>query len=153
MLGFAGCFKIDEEEHIIYEYGVPPVKYTVKGAVVNKATKKPIEGIRVGYGSSWVGPVPMYGTFPTTYTPKAHVLTNSKGEFKLTDSSNNMEFQIVENQPISLFSVYVEDIDGEENGMFQSEHLHVDINNATYDWQEGAHTVTMNIELNEIEKE
>ena len=129
MLGFAGCEK---------ETGVD---YTVKGTVVDKATGKPVAGIRVGYDSGYQV-VLMYGTPMPPYTPKASVTTNAKGEFKLTDSFQDGEYQIIENK--STLSVWVQDIDGEKNGLFQSEYLQVE-------FPKGEHTVTLNVELTEIE--
>ena len=151
MLGFAGCVKIGTEE-----YGSPHADYTVKGAVLNKATKKPIEGIRVGY-SPEIRATPMYGTPTAYYEPKAHVLTDAKGEFKLTNKFHAGEYQLgSDNRPI--LPVYVEDIDGEKNGLFQSESLQVDFSNAEHSgksksWYQGEYTVNMNIELTEIENE
>ena len=140
ILGFSGCDKFGVDE-----YGVPHADYTVKGAVVNKATGKPIEGIRVGYD---YGNIRMYGVPPANYQPKASVLTNAKGEFKITD-----RFDIGDNKVI--LPVYVEDIDGEENGLFQSEILQVDFNKAEHSgkpksWYKGEYTVTQNVELTEI---
>jgi len=147
MLGFAGCKKSNEVG--TEEYGTPHADYTVKGAVVNKATGKPIEGIRVGYGcESCVVVVPAYGVIPTPYVLKSHITTNAKGEFKLTDSFFPGEFQTL--------PVYVEDIDGEKNGLFQSEILQVDFSKAEHSgkpkgWYGGEYTVTVNVELTEIE--
>ena len=143
MLGFAGCEKIGTEE-----YGTPHADYTVKGTVVNQATKKPIEGIRVGY-YSYISAA-MYGTIPTPYKPKAHVLTNAKGEFKLTDGFHAGEFQMIDNKP--TLPVFVED----KNGLFQSEQIQVDFRNAERtkepkSWYDGEFTVTVNVELTEIE--
>ena len=138
MLGFSGCDKIGTEE-----YGTPHADYTVKGAVVDKVTGKPIEGIRVGLGHiPYLGPMPMYGTLPTPYQPKVHVLTDLKGEFKLTDRFN----------AVQTLSVFVDDIDGEENGLFQSEYLQVDFSNAVQSgkpkgWYEGEYTVNVNVDL------
>ena len=141
LLGFGGCDKIGAKE-----YGTPHADYTVKGSVVNKATGKPIEGIRVGYSTEAIA-YPMYGTIPTPYIPKSHVLTNSKGEFKLTDS-------FFPEKDIKL-PVYVEDIDGEKNGVFQSKYLQVDFSKAeqtkkSKGWYEGEYTVTVTVELTEI---
>ena len=141
MLGFAGCDKFG------VEYGTPYADYTVKGAVVHKANGKPIEGIRVGYDCELCGRV-MYGVIPTPYEPKAHVLTNAKGEFKITKS-----FPPDKNLTLP---VYVEDIDDEKNGLFQPEYLQVDFKDAVHSrkqthWYDGEYTVTLNVELTEIE--
>jgi len=144
LLGFAGCEKGNENEDIIMlEYGVPPANYTVKGAVVNKATGKPIAGIRVGMGyDTEPRIVPMYGVPTTPYVTKSSVLTNAKGEFILTDRFHDREFQIDNNS--RTLPVFVTDVDGEKNGLFQSEFLQVDFPRGTY-------TVTKNVELTEIE--
>ena len=143
MLGFAGCDKSSEP---VDEYGTPHADFTVKGAVVNKANGTPIKGIRVGYICAFC-PVPEYGVIPTPYQLKSHVLTDAKGEFKLTD-----RFDIGEGG----IPVYVEDIDGEENGSFQPEYLQVDFTNAERSgkpksWYKGEYTVNLNVELTEIE--
>jgi len=134
MLGFAGCEKIGKKE-----YGTPHADYTVKGTVVNKANKKPIEGIRVRYDDS-----------SQMFQAPNHVLTNTKGEFKLSN-----QFFPESNK---ILPVVVEDIDGEKNGSFQSETLQVNFKDAVHSgkpksWYKGEYTVTVNVELTEIEKE
>ena len=123
--------------------------YTVKGAVTNKATGKPIKGIRVGYFSRDLGLVShlMYGTIPTPYIPKSHVFTDLRGEFKLTDRFRAEELNFIDKAPI--LPVFVGDVDGEENGLFQSEFLQVDFSNAQRSRNE--YTVNMNVELTEME--
>jgi putative lipoprotein (rSAM/lipoprotein system) len=147
LLGFVGCEKTEP----LLEYGMPHADYTVKGVVVNKATGKPIEGIRVGYDSiAWA--IPEYGVIGISYQPKSRVLdvmTNEKGEFKLTDS-------FFPDKNLTL-PVYIDDIDGEKNGLFQSERLEVDFSKAVQtgkpsSWYEGEFTVTKNVELTEIEE-
>jgi putative lipoprotein (rSAM/lipoprotein system) len=144
ILGFAGCEKIGAEE-----YGTPSADYTVKGTVVNKATGKPIKGIRVGYVSAFYFGT-MYGVIPTNYQPKASVTTNEKGEFKLTD-----RFFPYNDQTLPVF---VEDIDEQENGLFQSERFDVDFSKAVHSgkpghWYDGEYTVNVNMELTEIKGE
>ena len=148
MLGFVGCEKVGVEE-----YGTPHADYTIKGAVVDKTTGKPITGIRVGYSPKYWA-IAEYGVIPTPYTPKAHVLTDAKGEFKLTSQFDVGEYQLVNGNPI--LPVYIEDIDGEENGLFQSEYLQVDFIDAEHSgkpkgWHDGEYTVTVNVELTNAE--
>ena len=144
LLGFVSC-----EKHL-EEYGTPHADYTLKGTVVNKATGKPITGIRVGYS-----PVnlmtSMYGVPPVPYKPKAYVTTDSRGEFKFTDTFHDGE-ELVEGKPV--LPVFVEDIDGEENGLFESEVLQVDFTEAqltkkSKSWYGGERTLTIEIALNE----
>jgi len=66
------------------------------------------------------------------------------------------------NSPIVFFPkefqtlpVFVEDVDGEENGLYQSEYLQVDFSKAERSgkpnhWYEGEFTVTVDVELTEI---
>ena len=143
MLGFVGCNKTEPLD----EYGTPHADYTVKGAVIDKATRKPIKGIRVGYGCEFC-PVPEYGVPSTPYVLKTHVTTDAKGEFKLTDSFFPEESQ--------KLPVYVDDIDGNNNGLFQSEILQVDFKDAVHSgkqksWYNGEYTVNINVELTKIE--
>ena len=131
LLGFAGCQKTDET--FLAEYGVPHTDYSVKGMVVNKVTGKPVEGIWVGYRPYDV----------ITAAAYKHVITDAKGEFKLTNH-------------FSPGNVYVEDIDGEENGLFLSENLEVDFSKAVRTekpkgWYGGEYSVTVNVALTEIE--
>ena len=144
LLGFTNC-----EKEARLEYGTPNADYTVKGTVVDKANGKPIEGIRVGYDSGPQMGV-MYGVQPTPYKPKVSVLTDAQGEFKLTENTFPASDQII--------PVFVDDIDGEKNGLFQSDTLHVDFSKAehsgkTNSWYEGEYTVTVNVELTEIVNE
>jgi len=146
LLGFSSC-----EKDIMVEYGAPNVDYTVKGAVVNKANGKPIAGIRVGY-TSYAIAVPMYGTIPTPYEPKASVTTNAKGEFKLIYNFYPGEFYVGAD---GLVPVYVEDIDGEKNGLFHSETLQIDFSKAEQSKKpkglyEGEYTVTVKVEMTEV---
>jgi putative lipoprotein (rSAM/lipoprotein system) len=92
----------------------------------------------------------MYGVTPTPYQLKTFVTTNAKGEFKLTENSFDSPKQII--------PVFVQDIDGEENGLFQSEIIEVDFSKAVQSgkpghWYGGEYTVTMNVELTEVEPE
>jgi putative lipoprotein (rSAM/lipoprotein system) len=149
LLGFTGCEKDDPG----VDYTV--MDYTVKGTVVNKADGKPIAGIRVGYGPEYKM-ILMYGPPPAPYEPKTFVLTGANGEFKLSDRFHAGEHQVVDNKPV--LSVYVEDIDGEENGWFHPEYLQIDVSKAEpggipKGWYKGEFTVNVNVELSEIETE
>ncbi|MCL1933909.1 MAG: radical SAM-associated putative lipoprotein [Candidatus Azobacteroides sp.] len=143
LLGFTGC------KDNLEEYGSPSADYTVKGAVVNKTTGKPVGGIGIHIG--YPGQTTMYGTPSTTYESKTYVTTDAKGEFKITTS-----FFYTPNQTLSI---YADDIDGEENGLFQSEVIQADFSNAEQSkkpngWYQGEYTVTLGkVELTEIKEE
>jgi putative lipoprotein (rSAM/lipoprotein system) len=144
ILGFSSCYLVNPP---LLEYGTPSATYTVKGAVVNKANSAPIPGIRVAYyplvwDNDLYGPSPMYGR-----ESNAYVITGPAGDFKLSSdffpSSNN------------AITVFAEDIDGEINGLFQSEKFLVSFINAehsgkTGNWYYGESTVTTTLQLTEI---
>ena len=146
LLGLTNCC----DRYGAPEYGSPHADYTLKGTVVNKATGQPITGIYVGYSPKSYGTL-MYGVPPVPYEPKAYVTTNSQGEFKFTDTFPDGEAW-VEGKPV--LPVYVQDIDGEENGSFQSEYLQVDFSEAelirkSKKWSVGEYTLTIQVALNE----
>jgi len=147
MLGFTGCIKENE-----LEYGVPNADYTVKGTVVDKATGKPIKGIQVVLTApyTYTGIVPMYGIMPTPYSKKDSVITNTNGEFKITEN--------LITDPSLKTLVYAEDIDGEQNGLYKSDTLQVDFSNAektkkSKNWYDGEFTVTVDVKLEEIKNQ
>ena len=142
LLGFSNCVIVDTR----VEYGSPSVDYKVKGLVANKADGKPIEGIQV----SLRYPKPD-DTFPVLNSDS--VITNAKGEFEIIGNYYNcME------SSYKIMPVYVDDIDGEKNGLFQSDTLQVNFQNAeqtkkSNGWYDGEFTVTVNIELTEIKNQ
>jgi len=145
LLGFAGC----DTNYGPEEYGTPNADFSVKGVVVDKETGKAIKGISVSY-RSFFEPMYMYGTIQTSFEQKSQVLTDEKGEFKITKN----EF---DNKQVT-FPVFVEDIDGEENGLYQSDTLKIDFNSAelsgkSNSWYGGEYSVIYNVELSKIEEE
>ena len=150
LLGFVGCEK-KGASYPLDEYGSPHADYTVKGTVVNKATGKPIKGIRVGYYPV-VQPEPEYGVIATSFQLKSRVivLTDTDGAFELTDN-------FFPEKNLTL-PVYVDDVDGEENGFFQSEEFEVDFSEAEKSgasghWYNGEYTMTVSFEQTEIEQD
>jgi putative lipoprotein (rSAM/lipoprotein system) len=131
MLGFSGCQKDD----VLDEYGAPHANYTAKGTVVNKATGKPVKGIHVGYTSGYMNGL-MYGV-PVGDYAKMKAYTDADGEFEITQSTLLLN-------PVP---VYVEDLDGAQNGSFVSDTVTVDFEKAPY--KKGEYTATIRVELNE----
>lgn len=140
ILGFNNC---DFEPRV--EYGTPNADYTVKGSVVDKATQKPVKGIRVGYGSLFQVE---YGVIPTDYRYlSAADTTDVNGEYELSGNT----FPINENETLP---VYVNDIDGAENGLYRDTVLQVDFEDAeqkkkSKGWYKGEFVKTIKIELPE----
>ena len=146
LFGFTSCHERGLNKP---EYGVPHADYTVKGSVIDEVTEEPIAGIRVGYSPvEWdedaFGPEPEYHWEPDTY-----VISSANGGFTLTGSFFNEGKN-------AILPVYVEDIDGEENGSFQAKKVEVDFKDAVQSgkpdsWYGGEFTVTTNIQLAEVE--
>jgi putative lipoprotein (rSAM/lipoprotein system) len=75
------------------EYGTPSADFVVKGKVIDKSSRKPVQDIRIIHKTGYA---------PTSDTVK----TNANGEFEL----KFVEF------PGTNQWVYAEDLDGTENG-------------------------------------
>jgi len=147
LCGFSGTFVISC--FACPEYAAPPAVFTIKGAVVNEATGKPVAGIRVGYSpAEWnenaFGPKPEYYWGPETF-----VISNTNGGFTLTGKSNGFRDNIA--------PVYIEDIDGGENGLFLTKKVNVDFKNAAEKTKrissceyETEYTITTTIQLAEV---
>jgi len=138
IFGFSNC-----EPRL--EYGTPNADYSVKGKVVNKEDSKPVKGIRVGYR-----PFPemalMYGVLPVPYKPLAADTTNVNGEYDFTGNFTLGDIS-EDDTPI-----YVQDIDGDENGLFRDTVINVNFENAVRtgkktDWYDGELTVNLDVEL------
>ena len=141
LLGFSGCEKASAPE-----YGLPPTEYvTVKGSVGDKATGKPIRGIRV----MWRGlrpdypegaAIPMYGIPPANYFPLlGQTLTEATGGFRLAGEADAEDIETKDGR--RMVSLSIEDIDGAANGTFRSAWLTVDLDTNN--------TATVQVELTE----
>ena len=135
MLGFAGC-KGDNSSYdkpMLVVYGPPPTVYTVKGAVINKTTGNPIPGIRIGENPKLWNEEKNLGV---------HVITNADGLFELGKYG-----PLPQNE--NKMTIYAEDIDGAENGLFKPERVEVSFIGCEY--KNNKYTVTTTIKLTEIE--
>ena len=140
LLGFSKCTEPE------VEYGVPNADYTVKGIVVAKTDAKPIKGIRIGFSRVYPEPVLMYGVMPQPYRSIKADTTDINGAYKLSDNFSVGEIQD------NILPVYVQDIDGPENGAFNDTILNVDFENAkktgkSTNWYEGEYSVGVKVEL------
>jgi hypothetical protein len=97
LLGFSGCDSPGEEIRV--EYGTPHAKYKVSGKVVSDADGEVIEGIKIT----------MVGSITSSYVAVTN--TNTEGEFLLDDVSFF---------PLDEFTILIEDVDGDENGLFKN---------------------------------
>jgi putative lipoprotein (rSAM/lipoprotein system) len=109
-LGFAGCLKDDPgEDHIKLMYGTPSATFKVKGKVVSAESGTPVKNIRVVLVEVREGQEIIPYRLDTVYT-------HSGGEFSLANRTFPSEAE---------FRVKLEDIDGEENGLFESKNITV----------------------------
>ncbi len=138
-------------EEPLEEYGVPNADYTVKGKVIEKDSKTPIKGIRVGF-SYFPQIIAMYGIIQTDYRTYNADTTDTSGEYNLSE-----HFYIGEIQGDTI-PVYIQDIDGAENGLYRDTVINVDFENAVKsgkakNWYSGEYTVELDIELNKENNE
>ena len=150
LFGFTGCKQDEDLGSMRVEYGTPYAKYTVIGSVADEATGKPIAGIRVGYYPE-VWDDDAFGPEPEHYGggSNAYVKTNTNGRFKLTST-----IVLAPN----IIPVYIEDIDGEENGSFRSKMVEVNFKYSINDGNSnllyhGEYTTTKTIKLTEVDFE
>lgn len=129
MLGYESC-----TQHGLDEYGTPTVDYQVKGFVTD-LQGTPIQGIKVRAPYNFDG---------------------SEGQSVLTDE--NGRFELDEFHSMLYGKLYVEDIDGEDNGgEFQSDTIDIwDLPKKEVEkgsgWYEGKYEVTANIKLKQKKK-
>ena len=130
MLGYESCSLNSPDE-----YGTPTVDYQVKGFVTD-LLGTPIQGIKVRAPYSYID--------------------GSEGQNVLTDE--NGRFELDEFHSMLYGKLYVEDIDGEDNGgEFQSDTIDIwDLPKKEVEkgsgWYEGKYEVTANIKLKLKEK-
>jgi putative lipoprotein (rSAM/lipoprotein system) len=104
--------------------------YTLTGKVVDKTTKQPIKGIRVGYSQKFRIEL-MYGVTPTDYKERPFALTDKNGNYVLLTSEKDSV-------------LFIEDIDEYKNGgYYYQEKIRVEL-------KEGD-VVTQNVELEKYE--
>lgn len=141
LLGFSNC-----SSEPLVEYGVPNADYTIKGTVVDKTNAKPVKGIRIGFSPGFSEPILMYGVMPQPYRSIKADTTDMSGAYKLSDNFSAGEIQD------NIVPVYVQDIDGAENGLYNDTILNVDFENANHtgkkrNWYDGEFSVDVNIKL------
>ena len=109
LLGFNACGNQPDEYGVLpVEYGIPSAKYNIQGKVVSSdAAKKPIEDIRVVVIQTV--DKASFGYVDNPYLGYDTIYTNSDGRFKY----EQVDF------PGNRFEIKFQDIDGEENGLFE----------------------------------
>jgi len=106
LLGFSACDddNNDDDQGPILMYGTPSATYKVKGVIVSEDTSLPVKNIRTILVETYDGKEnPYWGD--TIYT-------NNEGKFDLMISSNRIKS--------ANFNLKIEDIDGDENGNFNT---------------------------------
>lgn len=138
LLGFTDC----SNDSPVDMYGTPWSRYHIKGTVVNKITGEPVKDIEVKIAI----PDSIASYFPEELKNSWKTATDKEGAFKL---SNTPESYLTEEIPI-----VVSDIDGAENGLYQSDTIYTDYKGAIKTeegkgWYNGEFTKTIQIELEE----
>jgi putative lipoprotein (rSAM/lipoprotein system) len=134
MLGFSGCDLGNEDVVGPVEYGTPYAKFSFNGTVTNK-DGNPVKDIKVEIDRQGV----IYLTEPMS--------TDTLGRY----STMFADF------PVEDFKVIVSDVDGEENGSYQSDTIAVKITKDDYyeqghgAWYHGSATKKVDVELEDKE--
>ena len=105
LLGFQGCEEILNIGRC--EYGQPHANYKLLGDVKDQAGK-PIKGIRVVFA-----PRGLDDEYPEYHNDTLY--TNAAGHFELAQTKYNWPGQE------SSFTIVADDVDGEENGSYESQ--------------------------------
>jgi len=144
LLGLLG-FQCSEPQ---VEYGSPSADFVLKGQITNKADKKPLKNIYIGFEPLRI--LPMYGVPQTDYSYLPTAYTDENGNYELQCGGFSLGYTS------DVDTIYVYDLDGEENGgQFAADTVAVDWNeaqktkNSSGIWYQGEYTVTKNIELEE----
>jgi len=114
MFGFSGCYNENGGgPELMYAPVTPSAGFVIKGAVMNKIDKQPIEGIQVKIAVTFVN---ANDEEQTVYLePKKQ--TDEEGSFKLR--KQGVLENILQSDVFSA-AVHFSDIDGEKNGLFEN---------------------------------
>lgn len=104
MLGFTNC---DEDDGRVVAYGAPFADYKISGRVVSAENGAPIPGIRISLGF----PISI-ADLPTDYFENRvlRTQTDQDGFFQFYEENGHMD---------SRMRLWLHDVDGEENGLYQ----------------------------------
>ena len=132
LLGFSGCEYIGR-----CEYGCPHADYKLQGTVTDARTKQPVNNIRVVFCS---------GGLDAEYSYKDTLYTDESGKIERDYPSMTIDH--------TRLQVLLEDIDGDENGMYETQLLEKEnlpvkqVKKGDKHWYQGAFTITADAELN-----
>ena len=132
LLGFSGCEYIGR-----CEYGCPHADYKLQGTVTDARTKQPVKNIRVVFCS---------GGLDAEYSYKDTLYTDESGKIERDYPSMTIDH--------TRLQVLLEDIDGDENGMYETQLLEKEnlpvkqVKKGDKHWYQGAFTITADAELN-----
>jgi putative lipoprotein (rSAM/lipoprotein system) len=130
VFGFSSCEITGEDDSgVMYMYGPRMPDFAIKGAVVDKTNKEPIQGIKVKLIYKVIG-----------NDGKERILFQTKD---VTDNKGNFEF--LEGLPPTTLEAHFSDIDGAENGLFENKTIEIDYKKAVM--TQGKLTKTIHVEL------
>ena len=116
LLGFSACDIINTG----CEYGVPSANYKVSGIVVSSDDeKKPIENIRV---------------VMVEYYEREFLY----GDTVFTDSGGKFEIKRDDGYTYNQFKIKIQDVDGEDNGLFEDVEQVIEFKNSDYKGGDGS---------------
>lgn len=135
MLGFAtACDIINSYD----EYGCPNADFIVKGKVTSKITGESLTSIKVVLGDAYTSNDKIY------FYGIDSLITDNQGNYEVQSSSTPSD--------TITYVIHFEDIDGTENGSFQSLDTSITVIDPQFiggdgDWYQGKVTQELNIEL------
>jgi putative lipoprotein (rSAM/lipoprotein system) len=139
LFGFSNC-----DRGGLDMYGTPSADFIIKGAVVDKTTNQPIEGIQVKIVEVFVD---NQNNEHIRYQTKS--TTDAGGNFEIIERGYMMGFSL---------SARISDIDGAENGLFEDKVIELDMRNAERTrpgrgWFSGEFTKNLDVQLTPKEEE
>jgi putative lipoprotein (rSAM/lipoprotein system) len=140
LLGFASCGDKNGGDDSTVEYGTPYRVYNISGAVVDKDTKRPVEGIEVKVKMDSIRYAPANSEL---WTKK----TGADGKFLLSQTP-----ELANTGYKNALPIIATDIDGAANGAYKTDTFYVDYKNAVQtapgaNWLLGEFTATVTVEL------
>jgi len=130
LLGFSSCDGIGPDP--VDEYGVPSAKFKVNGKIADAESEeeKAVKGIKVVIGQAYENETSKHVHYIDS------VLTDKDGKFDLS---------VIEFPTSQKFILKIEDIDGVENGLYETKTEDVEFSDPTFqngsgNWYEGEAT-------------
>jgi len=134
VLGFSALATSCMKYGMPVEYGCPSADYFIDGNIVSEETNEPIKNLKIRWSEK---------SYQDNKYPIDSVHTNESGGFS---------FYRLGQFPMREYSLDIQDIDGEENDVFNDTTINVTVNNNEYyggsgNWYEGEYHKHFDIKL------